>query len=234
MTQLITQTYIPRFKLTPAERIVAWNRIFKAYSGRGAAAQQAASQISSTFQQARGNVEGEALRAVGEIAFRRALPEVPKYQALKLTGGTVDNLAASIQRKVQGIGAVQRAFDQVLAIKDAYWGVAALYELGHAREVLANDLENPPGITGAPIEDVKKQLAPDAQAARQEARKFYALAMESIAKFSVYGEWSQKVVSGMARMGGSRVAFEDWVITPDFVAAEVPETIASAVAGGGE
>jgi len=232
MGQLITQTYIPRFQLTPDERIIAWNRIFNASGGRGAAAQQASGEISRAFQQARGNVGGEALRAVGEIAFRRALPEVQKYQAIKLAGGTVDALAASIQRKVQGIGNIQRAFDQVLATKDAYWGVAALYELGHAREVLANDLENPPGITGAPIEDVKKQLAPDAQAARQEARKFYATALESIAKFSVYGDYSQRVVSGLARMSGSRVSFEDWVVMPDFVASEVPESIAQAVGGG--
>lgn len=232
MTQLITSAY-SKFKLSPDEKIAVYYKIFNAYRGRGGSADQAATQIQRSFQEAKGNVSGEALRYVGEIAFLSVNSIMPKYLGIKLQGGTVDALAASIQRKVQGISQVQAAYDRVLATKDSFWGVAALYQLAYAREVLANDLENPPGIAGAPIEDVKKQLAPDAAAAKQEAKKFYHLALENIGKFQVYNEWAAKSVSGMARVNGSKVSFDDWVVVPDFVEADVPTSIISAVGGRG-
>lgn len=231
VTQLTTQNYM-KFSLSAEERIIAYYRIYSAYGGRGQTAAQSGEEILKTYQKARGQVSGEALRYVGEMVFKRVSGESAKFAALKLQGGTVDALVGSIQKKVQGLGKLQQAYDQVLATKDAFWGVAALYELGRAREVLAEELDNPPGIKGASLDDVKAKLAPDAQAAKGEAKKFYATALESISKFHVYSKYSQKVVSGYARISGMKMTFEDWVEEPDFVAAEVPESIASAVAGG--
>ena len=231
MMALTNQNYM-KFNLSAEERIIAYHRMYVAYGGRGQSAAQASDEILKIYQKSRGQVSGEALRYVGEMVFKRNAGEAQKFAALKLQGGTVDALVGSIQKKVQGLGKLQQAFDQVLATKDAYWGVAALYELGYARETLAFELENPPGIKGASLEDVKSKLAPDAQAAKAEAKKFYATALESINKFHVYSNYSPKVVSGFARISGTKITFEDWVEEPDFVAAEIPESIASAVSGG--
>jgi len=189
----------------------------------------------SAYQQSKGKVNAEASRYIGELVFQNVNGVMAQFASLKLAGGTVDALAASIQKKANMIPKVDKAYNEVLATKDAYWGVAALYQLGYAREMLANDLENPPGITGAPIDAVKKELAPQAQAARAEAKKWYQSAVESIAKFSVYNDWAGRAVSGVARLSGQKLSYEDVVVTPDFVGTEIPTSIANAVhVKGGE
>lgn len=223
-----------KFKATPEERIVAYAMIYNISKGQGAAAQQASQVIMQTFQKAGGNVQGEALRAVGGLVFRQVNGAMAKYMTIKLKGGSVDALAASIQQKVQALGGLQQAYDQVLAVKDAFWGVAAFHQMAYARELLAKDLENPPEIKGAPMADVVKQLSGDAKAARQEAQKFYKLALESVEKYLVYNEWAAKSLSGLARNAGKNVAFDDLIVRPDFLGAEVPENIASVVKSGGE
>ncbi len=220
-----------KLKLSAEERIVAYSMVYNSKSGSSA---QAAQEIISTFKKAGGGVSGEALRAVGGIAFRQVNGEMPKFLALKLKGGTVDQLAASIQSKVGALGKLQQGYDQVLSTKDAYWGVAALYQLGYAREQLAKDLENPPEIKGAPHGDVVKQLAGDAKGARVEAAKFYKLALDSVEKYIVYNEWAAKALSGVARISGKNVNFDDLIVRPDFLGAEVPENIAQAVKSGGD
>jgi hypothetical protein len=166
--------------------------------------------------------------------FREANAVMPRYLGIKLQGGTVDALAASIQKKAAGVQMVQQAFDKVLATKDPFWGVAALYQQGYAREVIGNDFENPPTIAGASPEDVKKKLASDAVAAMQEAKKFYQFAVQSIQQFHVYNEWAGKSVSGLARISGQKVSFDDWVVLPDFLGSEVLTTVSQPVAGGAE
>ena len=221
-----------KFRLSPEERIIAYSLVMKAKSG---AAAQAGQEVLQTFQKSGGNVAGEALRAVGGLVFRQVNGEMTRFQAMKLRGGSVDALAASIQQKVQGLGRLQQAYEQVLGTKDAYWGVAAFYQLGFAREALAKDLENPPDINGAPHADVVKQLAGDAKAARGEARQYYAKALEAVEKYLVYNEWAARALSGMARIQGKNITFDDLIVRPDFLGAEVPENIAQAARGkGGE
>ena len=157
---------------------------------------------------------------------------MPKFAAIKLVGGTVDNLAASIQKKAGGIPAVDKSYNEVLGTKDAYWGVAALYQMGYARELLANDLDNPPTIAGASLEDVKKELAPQVQAARAEAKKYYQFAVDSISKYSVYNEWAGRSVSGLARIQGQKLSFEDVALMPDFIGSDVAAPVVQAVSAG--
>lgn len=234
MQQLISSAYL-KFKLSPEERIITWHRIYNAANGKGAAAQQAAQQMMSAYKQSGGKVGAEASRYIGELVFNNVNGIMAQFSSVKLVGGTVDALAASIQKKAGMIPRVDKAYNEVLATKDAYWGVAALYQIGYAREMLANDLENPPGITGAPIDAVKKELAPQAQAARAEAKKWYQTAVESISKFSVYNDWAGRSVSGLSRLSGQKLSYEDVVVPPDFLGAEIPANIASAVqAKGGE
>lgn len=230
----LVRTYDGKFKLAPEERVLTYALVYNIAKGQGAAAQQASQVIMQAFQKAGGNVQGEALRAVGALVFRQANTAMAKYLTVKLKGGTVDALAASIQQKVQALGALQQAYDQVLSVKDAFWGVAAFHQMAYARELLARDLENPPEIKGAPMADVVKQLAGDAKAARGEAQKFYKLALESVEKYLVYNEWAAKALSGLARIGGKNVTFDDLIVRPDFLGAEVPENVATVVKSGGE
>jgi hypothetical protein len=155
-----------------------------------------------------------------------------RYLSIKLVGGTVDNLAASIQKKADGIPALDKVYNEVLSTKDAFWGVAALHQMGYAREILANDLDNPPSIAGATIEDVKKQLAPQVQAARAEAKKYYQFAVDSISKYSVYNDWAGRSVSGLARIQGQRLSFEDVALMPDFVGSEVAAPLVQSISTG--
>ena len=220
-----------KFKLSAEERILAYTNVMNT---RSAAAPQAANEILETFKNSGGNVSGEALRAVGGLVFRRVNSIMAPFQALHLKGGTVDALAGSIQQKVGSLPKVQAAYEQVLATKDAYWGVAAFYQLGYARELLARDLENPPEIKGAPHADVVKQLAGDAKAARTEAQAFYNKALDAVSKYLVYNEWAAKALSGLARIQGKKIGFDDLIVRPDFIGAEVPENIAQAVKGKGD
>jgi TolA-binding protein len=232
MQQLIASGLM-KFRLSFDEQIIAWHRIYKASGGHGAAAQQAAKEMFSTYRKAQGKVQAEASRYVGELVFNNVNGIMSKYAGLKLVGGTVDNLAASIQKKAGMIPALDKAYNEVLSTKDAYWGVAALYQLGVAREMLANDLDNPPGITGAPIEDVKKSLAPQAQAARAEAKKWYQSAVESIGKFAVYNDWAGRAVSGLSRLSGQKLSYEDVAVVPDFIGVDVPTSIVQDVTAKG-
>ena len=220
-----------KFKLSPDERIQAYAAIL---NGKGSGGQQAAAEILATFQRSGGNVSGEALRAVGGLVFRRVNPVLGQFTALKLRGGTVEALVASIQAKAAVLAKVQAGFEQVLATKDAYWGVAAFYQLGYAREDLAKALENPPDIPGAPHADVVKQLAGDAKAARNEAKVFYTKALDAVSRYLVYNEWAARSLSGMARINRKTVYFDDFIVKPDFIGAEVPENIAQAVKGKGD
>ena len=85
-----------------------------------------------------------------------------------------------------------------------------------------------------PQADVVAQLAGDAKGARVEAAKFYKLALDAVQKYLVYNEWAQKAHSGLARISGKNINFDDLIVRPDFLGAEVPENIASAVSSGGD
>jgi hypothetical protein len=76
---------------------------------------------------------------------------------------------------------------------------------------------------------VKKQLAPQVQQARAEAKKFYQFAVDSISKFAVYNDWAGRSVSGLARIQGQKISYEDVALIPDFVGSEVPAPVAQAV-----
>jgi hypothetical protein len=231
MQQLVAQVYL-KFNLTPEERIIAFHRIYNAAGGKGAAGQQAAGEMLASYKKAGGKVGAEASRYVGELVFNNVNSIMPRFAATKLVGGTVDNLAASIQKKAGAIPTVDKAYNEVLNTKDAYWGVAALYQMGYARELLAYELDNPPSITGASAEDVKKQLAPQVVTARAEAKKYYQFAVDSIGKYSVYNEWAGKSVSGLARIQGQKLSFEDVALLPDFIGSDVAASLGQAVQSG--
>jgi TolA-binding protein len=222
----LTKIYTGRFRLSAAERIVALSMIANA---RTSASAQAGQEILNVFRQAGGNVEGEALRAVGKLAFASVNGEMGRYASLRLKGGTPEAFQASLGQKANAFQKLRATYEQVIKTGDAFWGVAALYQIGHAAELLANDLEHPPEITGAKYDDVVKQLAPDAKQARNEATTWYRKALDAVEKYLVYNEWAAKALSGLARNSGKNISFDDLVVRPDFLGSEVPETVGEAV-----
>ena len=226
--QQVIKEYL-KFKVSPSERIIAFHRILNAANGKGPAAVQATQEIIAATKKGGAKIDPEAARYYAELAFADSNQIMPKFAAMKFTGGTLDNLVKTIDRKESSIAAVDKAFQRVLDTKDAFWGVAALYQMGLARELLAKDYENPPGITGAKIEDVKAQLAPKIAISKKTAKDFYKGAVDSIRAFNVYNEWAAKAVSGLERVSGNNTSFEDVALIPDFIGNDVSSAVVQAV-----
>jgi TolA-binding protein len=229
MVDIIRTQYLNRFKLSPNQQIVAYYRIARA---GGSDAGQAVAQIKQIFGQGPGNVSGEALRYVGEIAFREADGILPRYMKIPLVGGTVDALAKSLEVKATALAQVEQTYQRVVGTKDAYWGVAALYQMGVAHEHYAEALSNPPAIQGATKEDVVKELAPQIAERRKAAANWYKLAQDTVTQFRVYNDWSLRVIGGINRLSGKRVQFDDFVVQPDFLGSELASSMAGAVKNG--
>ena len=100
MAKIIKKYYLPSFKLSQNEQIVAHYRIYKATKGRGSLGQKAARSIEGIYGSKPDGVSGEALRYVGELAYKRVAGEVAKFAKVKLKGGTVDNLLSPSRRKL--------------------------------------------------------------------------------------------------------------------------------------
>ncbi len=229
MAEVIRRNYLNKYKLSANDIIIEHYRIYRASKGTGAAAAQASRDIVAIFERNKASVSGEALRYVGEQVFRSAQAEIPRYLNVKLAGGTVDRLAASIDAKAVALQRVKTAFDRVTATKDSYWGVAALHQLGYVHEAFAKTLEKPPAIQGAKQEDVLKQLTPQIQQLNQEALNWYKLGMDTVTQFKAYNEWGPRLIDAVARVSGSGATFEDWVVDADFVGTEVSPQLMSVI-----
>ena len=118
-----------------------------------------------------------------------------------------------------------------MATKDSYWGTAALFQIGLATEQFARQLSNPPAITGAKREDVLKQLEPQIQQLNQAASNWYTTAQTTITKYRVYNSYSLKVINALARIKGSKVQFDDYVVQPDFMASQLPSGVIARLKG---
>ena len=226
MADLIYKHYLPKFQLSPNQQIIAHYRIYSATKGQGSLGAKAAGEMERIFGQNASGVDGEALRYIGEIAFKRANPIMAQFATIELDGGTVDRLAASLEKKAVALKQVEDTFNQVVGTKDAYWGVAALHQMGYANEQYAIALENPPTIQGATKEDVLKELAPQIKERRDAAESWYKAASQTITKFKVYNEWSIKVLDAVARVEKRTFSFDDYVVTADFLGTDVPASLA--------
>ena len=231
MVKIINSMYLSKFKLNQNEKIAALYRIYTAFGRQGSQAGSAARSIEAEFRQAPNRVSGEALRYVGEIAFLRANAVLPNYLKIRLTGGTVEQLLASLQAKAAALGQVEQAYSQVVATKDSYWGVAALYSIGIANEQFAELLANPPPIKGAKRADVLAQLKPQIDQVRAAAANWYKTAADTFSKFRVYNEYSIKTINALARVSGKNFQFDDYVFTPDFLGSEMPASLANSFGG---
>lgn len=213
-----------------AEQIIS--ATYKKYVAAGktsARGKQFGDKILSTYVAAKGRVAGNNLRYATEVIFRRVNPVINKYLQIKLSGGTVEKLQASIEKKSNALAQIEQEFAQVTSTGDAFWGAAALHQVGLAYEQLGELLSDPPAIKGAKKEDVVKQLAPLAGQAFTKAKDFYKTGLDNARKFGVYSEYTTKLSGALARRSGSKLSFSDWVLMPDFIGSEVSQRVSSRV-----
>ena len=231
MVKIINTMYLPKFKLTANQKIIANYRIYRAYGRKGAQAQKALRSILSEFKRSSRRVSGEALRYIGEITFAKSNSVLPKYLKIKLAGGTVEKLLASIQAKAAQLQMVEQTYSQVVATKDSYWGTAALFQIGLATEQFSSQLSNPPAIKGAKKADVIKQLEPQVQQLKNAAKNWYTTAQKTISQYKVYNSYSLKVINALSRINGSKLQFDDYVVEPDFLGSELPSNLIKDIQG---
>lgn len=225
----VINEYLKTPGLSANQKIAANYKRYVAAGRRSSGARKFKNAIMADYRAAGGTVSGESLRYAAEMVFDEVNPVMAKYGKIKLTGGTVEKLQASIDRKSVALKEVEENFARVTNTKDAYWGSAALFQVGLAYEQLGLMLANPPGITGAKKADVIKQLAPISNQAYQKAKQFFENGMASARQFGVYNDYTPKLASAIARRSGSKVTFDDWILTPDFIGSEVSRRVSSRV-----
>lgn len=227
MVTLIEKVYFKTNGISANDRINADYKIYKNLGG--AEKKSAAVSILSVFNKNKGSVSGSALRYSGHVIFDSVNGIMGSYVKKGLVGGTVDRLQKSIEAKGQALIQLKNEYGKVLASEDSFYGVAALHQLGLAHEVFADALAKPPAITGAKTEEVAAQLAPQVDALKKEAQGYYEKAFSLVKKYSVYSDFSRKVVSGFYRVKGTPVRFDDWIVEPAFIEAPTPASVKEAV-----
>ena len=188
-----------------------------------------ANRVVAEFNRNSKNVNGEALRYVGEVLYKRAAPVARSSLGKGLAGGTVPKMLSSIQAKQGAIDRAEKAFGPLFKSRDAFWVSQADFQLGQAYEDFARRLENPPPITGAELADVKKQLAPQAQGMKQKAAKLYQQIIQNGQKYGVASDVILKSRVALAKISGKSLAQDLFVPVPDFVGGYISEELARRV-----
>lgn len=182
-------------------------------------------EIIDLYNKNRSGVSGASLRYVAEILFQKYEPSAKRFFQMKIIGGTVEKMQASIVAKSNELTKIEQTFGKVTTIGEPLWGSAALYKVASAYEDLGKQLSNPPGIKGAKIEDIKKQLAGSARQALDKAAELYKAGYENARKFGAYSKYTVLLSSAIARNAGSKLTFSDWVLMPDFIGSEVSNRV---------
>ncbi len=188
-----------------------------------------ANRIVGEFNRSSKSISGEALRYVGEILFKKSSAVAKASLGKGLSGGTVANMLGSITAKQGSIDKAEKAFGPLFKTRDAFWGSQALYQLGLAYEDFARRLGNPPPITGAPIEDVKKQLAPQANGLRKKAAQQYQLVVQNGEKYNVASDVILKSRVALSKLSGKGLIEDLYVPVPDFVGGYISQELARSV-----
>ena len=227
MIKIYLQSYLNKYHLQPSQRITAQYRIYSALGKKSPEAQKYGRDIIGQFRAAGGKITGAPLRYVGEVAFMSSNGNIVKYLALTLKGGTVASLQKSIEGKLDALTKLEASYLEVSKIGDSYWGVAALHQIAYAYEQFGKQLSNPPSIDGAKIEDVKKQLEPNATGALKKSNEYYSAAQKTAKQFGVNNDYTVLLANSMHRAKGASLSFDDWILIPDFLGGEVPGNIAT-------
>lgn len=222
MSRVIRGNLLGKLPLSSSQKVIVSYRLYEA----GGKSNALAANILRQFQQDPKSIEGEAIRYVGEIVFNRNRGSIGPALGANLKGGTVNALQQSMVVKEGQIGKLVSAMDNVVNTQDPYWGVAAIYFKGLAMLDMYQKLSNPPNINGAKQEDVKKQLAQNANQFLQGAQGFFKTAVELADKFNVLSPYTAKLANSIISLKNPGKSFDSFVITPDILGGEVPPRVA--------
>ena len=228
VSKLIQNNYLGKFKLTPGQEIMAYHKIYAAEGKDGPRAQTAAQRIIS-IASAGEALQGEALRYVGEVAFDSVQSRQKEFSKFFLEGGDVNQLQSSIEGVFAALLQLEQAYSQVFASRDAYWGVAAFYQLGAAYEGFAKQLQNPPFVEGIKREELIGQLRESVVQVEAKAKEYYTAGIQAVRQFKIMNIWAIKIFNGLNRIVKRNVSFDEWVVTPDFLGSEVSQKVRSAI-----
>lgn len=221
----VTDKYLMRLPLNPTQKIEVLASAAEAERklGRRGNAARRDQQIISLFNANKGRVTGEALSHAGRIAYESNAGLLAKFRESKLQARKADgsDLQASITTKQALLQNLEKSFQSVIATGDSEWGVAAMFTIGASYEVFANDLKNAPLPSALP-EDVKKQYRAEFEklsaAPAQKALAYYKQAAETVAKFGVYNDFSQKNIEALTRLEPSNYRpVDEWLPSSLFV-----------------
>lgn|GEM_PF-4925914 len=219
LQQLVEQHYIGKLTLTPSDQIVAWYRVYQGHKRANATADAAVEKIMAIYSQSPSAIQGEALRAIGEIRYRGVFVTKSMYDNVTLTsqGGKIDALAASIATKKKAMDNIVFNFGKVVQVGDPGWAAAAYYQMGHAHESFSAMLANPPAVEGISPQDVIAKLADQADALSEEALRLYNLALSTTWRHQTVNEFAVQAIDGIARLSGTRLRYEDWLESPLYI-----------------
>ncbi|MCY4444645.1 MAG: tetratricopeptide repeat protein [Proteobacteria bacterium] len=217
--------------VTVTQRVKMAHRQFVANNRNGGAQNPHAKRILSLYTSSASAATADAAsrQAVAEILFFRSMEEVRRYEQVTLKGGQLSNLEQTIQMKTAGLERLLRSFSAVINTRDAYWGVAAQYQMALAWQQLADQYSSPPAIQGAKIADVKKQLAPQAKQAYSKAQGIFQSAFRDSQKFHVYSDHSRLIAQAVNTGKNSQVTTDDWVVQPDFIGSPISSGLSEAL-----
>ena len=224
MNRLILRNYIPKFRLSANQKIVAYYKVFKSSGSRSSRGEKARQNILGTARTARG-ISGEALRYLGEIIFSDVQALQKKFNRMRLRGGGPNQLQKSIESIFNSLVQLEKAYNKVFSTRDSYWGVAAFYQLGESFESFANQLKNPPTINGVKNSDLVKQLQPSINQVLGKAKEYYSTGIQTARQFTIYNIWTTKIFNGLNRVLKRKVSFAELIVDPDFVGSEVPSEV---------
>ncbi|MFK7872166.1 MAG: tol-pal system YbgF family protein [Oligoflexales bacterium] len=223
LKQVAHPSILNSFSLAASQKIVALHRWQSVLPKKSAQYKQLQQMI---FQMAQGQeLEGEALRIVSGLLFAQTGRAVAALQTSKLAGGSVANLQRSLEQVSSYIQAMEQDYGTVLSVGDPYWGIAALYQKGQGYEAFANIAANPPQLNDVKAEELKTQLAPLVADMRNKANEQYSLAFELSNRFKVHNDWVIRLYLTKTRLAGKTQSFDEWVVLPDFVGAQVHRDI---------
>lgn len=240
----IVDTVLLKQRNTESERVDLQGRAAAAERkmGRNGAARNRDAEIARVNPS---RLQGAALAYVGKIEFDKHTAVMQRFQSTKLQARNRDgsDLQQSIKNKTGQLQAVEAAYKKVVATGDAEWGVAALYVIGSAYEMMAADLRNPPTPPGAPAAEVQKLrevLASLSKGPQEKAKAFFVQAAEVVGKFGIYTSFAKKNSEALARVAPKEFRkIDEWVPDVMFVGSQWMQVNASEkaikrVSGGGE
>jgi cellulose synthase operon protein C len=234
MVRLIRTNLLPMISSDGSLQIKYLYQIYR--KGKGGVRGTAIRDMVTIANRNRGKISGEALRYVSEVKFKQTDQAIGKFSKIKLQGGTVERLQKSIEAKANALVQLQNSYQSVVDLKDPYWGVGALYRMGVAFELLANDLRKPPAIQGEKPEEVAKILEPQAAAQIKTALDYFQSAENTVYKFKVFNRWTPLVIHARNRLSlqksGKRysvVPFNEFYPSPEYIGSNVSKTVAKRV-----